>query len=360
MNKFFEKLLGENINLRVIVGSFFAMGIGLFLWYIHTLIIEPWSIFIRGLAETILIAGFVGIIYERFIKTRSKKEMENAILNALNADSGLLKGKKLNDEAINSIIKNCLEARLCNREMADIFYDGLISPYITIEKFRKTFDYRIEINTLDNDINVGDIKFNRDSYFKVVEKLTYKKRFFISKDREFVVGFCLNDSQLKYYMDKDCVYRTIFRVRENEKIIVKTTPLSESVFQIILKINDNELATTMEEYNDDKGIKINCKYTGEEIRADVEAEFEIEVVTLRNKEVNYYTAYLYDPSLSPAIEFRYNDEMKNVFAVPYFTTGKDRDIVPKNDTHTKSITVAAKNVWVFPTSGVVFIWEVCK
>jgi hypothetical protein len=357
MNRYSEKLIGENINLWAMVWSFIAIGGGLVLWYIHTLIVEPFSILVRGLAETIMIAGVVAIIYERFIKIRFKVEMESAILNSLNADAGLLKSRKLNNEAVNSIIKNCLEARLCNREMADIFYNGLISPYISIDKFRKTFDYRVEIITLDNDINISDIKFDKKSYFRVVEKLTYKKRITINKDGGFIIGLCLNDSQLKHYMGKECIYRTIFRVRENEKRIMETTPIPEIIFQLMVKINDKELEPIMTGYDSERGIKINFKGFDGPIHEEVETEFEIEVITLRSKALNYYTAYLYDPSFSPKIEFRYNDEMKNVFALSYFTTGKDRDVIPKPDPPTKSILVAAKDMWAFPTSGVVFIWE---
>ncbi|MDP2753626.1 MAG: hypothetical protein Q8P40_04465, partial [Nitrospirota bacterium] len=109
MNKF-EKLIRENNTLRVLLIAVVRLIIGMPIWYLHTLIkIEPFAILVKALAETILIAGFVGIIYEIIQKRRFEEEMKHAVSQAM-TDAGVI--KKFSDEAVDSIIKNCLEAKL--------------------------------------------------------------------------------------------------------------------------------------------------------------------------------------------------------------------------------------------------------
>ena len=167
--------------------------------------------------------------------------------------------------------------------MAGIFYDGLILPYMAIEKFRKAFEYEITLSELDRNIEAGEINFSKDSYFKAVEKLTYTKQLFLKKNTELVVGLCLSDLQLEYYKDRDCIYRTIFRIKESEKKILSTIPLPENIFQLEIKINGEQLTPVMTEYDEAKGIKMVCKYGGEDISAAEESEFDIKVVTLQTR-----------------------------------------------------------------------------
>ncbi|MCR4289303.1 MAG: hypothetical protein NUV86_03470 [Candidatus Scalindua sp.] len=187
---------------------------------------------------------------------------------------------------VDSIIRNCLEAKLCNKKMAGIIFDGLVFPYLDLEKFRRTFDYEIKFHKLNSDIKTSSVNFSKDSYFKVTEELT----------------------------------------------------------------------PNMTTYDNEKGIRIICKYTGAEISTKEKTEFKISVVSLHTKKQNYYTAYLYDPSHNPKIKLHYNDEMGDIFATIHFTTSEKKDIEPFSNDDAKHVLAEAKDLWVFPTSGVVFIW----
>lgn len=349
-----DKLVRENITLRVMLITVVTLTIGTPLWYVHKYIPGPGSSLFKALAETVLIAGFVGIIYDLFLRRRFKDEMAIIVSKSINADVDFLK-EKMGGE-VDSIIENCFEAKLCNKEMAGIIFNGLVFPYLDLEKFRRTFGYEIKFHKLNSDIITSSAAFSKDSYFKVTEELTYTKHLFIKKDTDFVVGLCLDDKQLECYKDEDCVYRTIFRINESERITLQTYPLPETIFKITICINDNELTQNMTTYDNERGIKINCKYTGTKISVEEKTEFKISVAMLHTKRQNYYTAYLYDPSYNPNIKLHYIDEMSNIFATTHFTTSEKKDIKPEPKNDAKYILVEAKDLWVFPTSGVVFIW----
>lgn len=89
------KLRKENINLWIFVIAIITIVPGLFFWWLHTRLIEPIDIVFRGLAETLLVAGFIGIFYERFIRDKFKEEMIDTILMTFEADAGFLKKKNL-------------------------------------------------------------------------------------------------------------------------------------------------------------------------------------------------------------------------------------------------------------------------
>jgi hypothetical protein len=349
-----ERRTKENVTLRGILIAVGVLVIGVLLWYAHRHIPEPVSVLLKTLAETLLIAGFVGILYDLFLRRSFKIEMAIMVSKAINANVDFLR-EKMGGE-VDSIIESCLEAKLCNNKMAKMFFKGLIFPYLDIEKYRRKFDYEIKFQKLDSDLEVNSVMLRKDLYFKVTEELTYTKHLLIKKDTDFVVGLCLDDKQLEYYKDDDCVYRTIFRINESERIALHTYPLPETIFKITICINDNELMQNMTTYDNERGIKINCKYTGMEISVEEKAEFKISIAMLHTKSKNYYTAYLYDPSHNPNIKLHYIDEMSNIFATTHFTTSERKDIKPEPNNDAKHIRVEAKNVWVFPTSGVVFIW----
>jgi hypothetical protein len=85
----------------------------------------------------------------------------------------------------------------------------------------------------------------------------------------------------------------------------------------------------------------------------------IRVRTIRDKNTNFYTAYIFDPTYAPSIELHYSGTpIRDVCPVIYFTSeskGRNSEIDHGQD----YIRIKTHNEWVFPTSGVVFVWKVC-
>ncbi|MGR3304455.1 MAG: hypothetical protein ACUZ8I_18420 [Candidatus Scalindua sp.] len=104
-----------------------------------------------------------------------------------------------------------------------------------------------------------------------------------------------------------------------------------------------------------KGFKIIYKYEGKEIKADKETEVKIKVKTYHDKEINYYTAYIFDPAYEPEIELKYNEDMKTPFDITYFLC-KNRACRTHQHNDRRIHIILKIPEWVFPTSGVVFMW----
>lgn len=195
-----EKDTKEIVFWRSLVGGGSLFGGGILLLIFAVPLLTPESIQVivaRGIAEALLIAGVFHFFYEIVIRRKFKNEIAITVSEAVNADVDFLKEKLKGN--VDSIIKNCLQAKLCNAELAGIFFDGLIDPYISIDKFRRKFIYDITLNSLDHDIKSDGIVLKRTAYFKVVEELTYKKQLSVKKGAKFMIGLCLNDPQLEFY-----------------------------------------------------------------------------------------------------------------------------------------------------------------
>ncbi len=217
-----EELTRENVTLRNILIAVGTLAVGaLFIQYVYNCIPEPWESLSMALAETLCIVGLVSMFYDLFLRRRFKVEMKHAVLQALNADVGLLKDKKLKDDVVDSFMKNCLEAKLCSHEMAERFFDGLISPAISLENHRKTFDYTISLVKLNEDTCIGNATFGKASYFRMTEDLTFKKPLNLTNGMELAVAVCFYEHQIAYYRDKECIYRTILNVKETERNKIK-------------------------------------------------------------------------------------------------------------------------------------------
>jgi hypothetical protein len=315
--------------------------------------------FLKDFAGHFLIISAVLMIFELFMRRQFKDEMAVTVAEAINADVTFLKEKM--EGKVDSIIKNCLEAKLRNKAMAINFFDGLISPAISLENHRKTFDYKISLEKLNEDVCVDNATFGKDSYFRMTEDLTFTKRLILKKEMELVVGVCFADEQLKHYKGKECIYRSVLKFKDSEKEVIKTivdnNHFPETILKITINIGSVELTLQdISTYDVMKGIRFAYKYEGTEIKADKETKVEIKVTTFHEKEANYYTAYLFEPTFKPTIQLKYNDEMKEPFCISYFMCNEGEQKEPE-EPRDNFISVSTKiKEWVFPTSGVVFMW----
>lgn len=360
------KLVKKHINLLVRFGFLSFLTVGFISWAYHTKAGEReiLGMLLRDLAITFWIIGFVGLFYEILMRRRFEQEMADTLWKSIDADVSLLK-KKIKDEAITSIIKNSLEAKLCNKEMANIFYEGLILPYIGQENFRDKFEYKIWLQDMEDveEREFESIKFNKDYYLTMSEHLEYTKRLNLKKGQQLKVAVCFEDQQLQSYLgDKCCIYRIIIRIRDDTRfqltrILEQRPEILNQIFSLEIELNNAKIEQErILAYREDKGVEIVCKYKGD---TKEEAEIKVRAKTVRDKKVNFYTAYIFDPTFNPQIMFNYNTEnIIDVLTAEYYTSKNKCEI--ERDDRAKFISAKVLGGWVFPTSGVVFIWKVCK
>jgi hypothetical protein len=154
------------------------------------------------------------------------------------------------------------------------------------------------------------------------------------------------------------------RIKDNhrEKIFKKIIGDKNSINDIFsiekLKVaNQNAKQIKIFKYEEDKGIKIAFENPTKGVSGEV--LISIRVRTIRDKNTNFYTAYIFDPTYAPSIVLRYSGTpIRDVCPVIYFTSeskGRNSEIDRGQD----YIHIKTPNEWVFPTSGVVFVWKVC-
>ena len=372
MNEMLEeksKNVKEIIHWRILFGSILLVIIGASIFIIYSYLTFPeigWGELVEKiivkLVEVLMIAGFIGMAHELLVRRRIEGEMTMAVGKAINADIKFLK-EKFRGKAVDSIIKNCFEAKLCNADRAVALYEGLGLPSFNEEIFRSEFDYKINLAQLDSDLEIDHIVFSTANYFRMREDLIYKKRLRIKENQALIVGLCFDERHLEHYRGKECIYRTILRLADNDKenLLERIKINPNEILKIFsietVKINGEDLdPPTLRSYDDDKGIEMiyysNKKKEGVTI--------EISINSIRNKNINYYSAYLYDPTFNPKIRLEYCDEIGEVFPIAFFTSkskGANKKTRPDPPNPLAKYCSIEINEWVFPTSGVVFVWK---
>jgi alanine racemase len=87
-------------------------------------------------------------------------------------------------------------------------------------------------------------------------------------------------------------------------------------------------------------------------------KIEIEILTKKAKRNRTFPVYLLYPTRGLEINFRYeNANLKNVRAESFFAGRHPRAAISASRGKSINIKISHEE-WVFPTSGVIFIWDV--
>jgi alanine racemase len=104
----------------------------------------------------------------------------------------------------------------------------------------------------------------------------------------------------------------------------------------------------------DDCLEIRCHHPQLKELVGKEVEFSISTQTFYPKDSHQLSVYLIEMTQGVEISFIFGDILKNVEAVPIFS---GRSKFPQIKENKGSITISSQpNKWVFPTSGVVFVY----
>ncbi len=250
---------------------------------------------------------------------------------------------------IDNVIRRCFQARAEDTEMGDaIFY----------EMFETLFgkeDRRLELRTnFRYDITVADFtakEIREDpeaaDYFKVTTHIEYTKTL---RNNPFIIGCALNNQQLSdLFEDPRCEYRWLLFSRD--------ALFKESDFQVDRVCVDGETVPIIRTAYTTRGYEVWCG--GELLRRKINrpVRLKIDIQTKKYKSSNNFSVYLVYPTRGLDISFNFaGTKLRNVREVSFFA-GKHpypRVITEKG----RSIRLMIdENDWVFPNSGVTFIWD---
>ncbi|MEI6610806.1 MAG: alanine racemase, partial [Deltaproteobacteria bacterium] len=250
---------------------------------------------------------------------------------------------------IDNIIRHCLHTRTRNEELGDAIYYEMFETLFGKEdrqlELRSCFRYDIKIAQLP----VTDkSKPRADDYFQLNTHVEYKK---IIRSSIFMIGCASDNAQLAALIeDPHCEYRWI--LGHDNGLVAKRDFKVES-----MRI-DGEDIPVIETKKTSRGYEVWCGSEALKEKINCEVKIEIEIVTKKAKSNKAFPVYLLYPTRGLAINFNYeNANLKNVreesfFAgrhrLPAISVAKGKDIDIK----------ISDQEWIFPTSGVIFIWDV--
>lgn len=250
---------------------------------------------------------------------------------------------------IDNMIRHCFQARTRNEELGDAIYYEMFENLFGKEdrqlELRSGFRYDIQIARFSAS---AEDKPGQDAYFQVNAHIEYRKTI---KNSVFMIGCALNNRQLSALMeDPQCEYRWL--LGGGDELVMERDFRVERV-----RIDDDDIPITAAKITD-RGYEVWCGDDRLKEKINSEVKIAIEIVTKKAKSNNIFPVYLVYPTRGVDITFNYEKAaLKNVRSESFFAGRHPSPSIISNRGESIKINVSDKE-WIFPTSGVIFIWDV--
>ncbi|MCG3145035.1 MAG: hypothetical protein HONDAALG_02576 [Gammaproteobacteria bacterium] len=330
----------------------------------------------QQLANQLISAGFLGLIFQIFFRRKLAREFEEQIQDLFY--SGPL-AKNLKEDARKNLVSGVLTAHL-GEEEGEAIFDGIVEGYIVgTSPFRRNFRYDVVISDLKNDIQIKSkngqetfVTLDKAAYYGVDVHLRYERQ--LGNNLTTIGCVLLDDSQeLKYWFDKDdCLFRDVVSLNEQDRQIIidtltkrsgeiKVDDVLCSIFKLQIKINGTVVESDkISVIRDGKSIEYRLKGIQQIAKKNTAklAEYEIKVISLMSRESRNYPIRLIEPCKNPVVTFSYlAGDISNVKVFEFFSDSTDID----HREDIKRVTIQPRqmmrNKWIFPVSGVTFSWD---
>ncbi|HQK99246.1 MAG TPA: alanine racemase [Smithellaceae bacterium] len=249
---------------------------------------------------------------------------------------------------IDQIIRHCLGARARSEELGDAIYYEMLETLFGKEnrqlELRSCFRYDIAISHLSE---TGEPRRRSDAYYQLKTHVEYKKTI---RSDTFMIGCASDRAQLEALIeDEHCEYRWI---------LGGDALLPERDFTVEAMRIDGEDVPVIEARKTARGYEVWFGSDQFKSRINREVKIEIEILTKKARGNRTFPVYLLYPTRGLDINFHYEDAgLKNVRAESFFSGRHPRADIAACRGKSISIKIPPAE-WVFPTSGVIFIWDV--
>jgi alanine racemase len=250
---------------------------------------------------------------------------------------------------IDHIIRHCLQTRTRNEELGNAIYYEMFETLFGNEdrqlELRSCFRYNITISPLPE---VSGHRRRADAYYQLKTHVEYKKTI---RSDTFMIGCASDSAQLSSLMeDENCEYRWI--LGGGDDLVL------ERDFTVEKMRIDGEDIPVIETKKTNRGYEV--WFGSEQLKSKIntEVKIEIEILTKKAKGNRTFPVYLLYPTRGLEINFLYeNAGLKNVRAERFFSGRHPQAFM--DTVKGKSVTIRVSHEeWVFPTSGVIFFWDV--
>jgi hypothetical protein len=210
---------------------------------------------------------------------------------------------------------------------------------------RSCFRYNIRIEQLPG---VNKKTPHSDAYFRVSTRIEYKK---IIRNNIFMIGCASDNLQLNaLFEDPHCEYRCL--LGRDKNLVIERDFSVESVCV------DNENIPIIKTKKTKRGYEVWCGSDELKEKINSEVTIEIEIATKQAKSNNIFPVYLVYPTRGLGINFNYKKaKLKNVREESFFAGRHSQPSILVDKGKFINIKISDKE-WIFPTSGVIFIWDV--
>lgn len=242
--------------------------------------------------------------------------------------------KDFSDDKLGNIIETAIEQRLQSKEIASLVHEDILKRLFAEKdkdiQYRHNFKHTIKFEDSDE----------FPQYFLTSTNLSFSKK--LQNDYFSVACAKTEDDLEKYFLRNDVEYRWL---------LDNSIDLKEMFFAVTsVKVNDIEL------YNEikiaDDCIEIKCYHPDLKSLVGKEVDFSISTKTYYPKSSHQLSVYIIE--MTQGVDISFESDLKNVEAVPIFS-GKSK--FPKIIKSKNKISISTdKDEWVFPTSGVVFVY----
>lgn len=249
---------------------------------------------------------------------------------------------------IDNILRHCLQTRARSEELGDAIYYEMFETLFGKEdrqlELRTNFRYDIHIEEFTEAEMASDRPSGDD--FKVTTRIEYTKAL---SHPVFMIGCAMNNEQLaSLFDDKRCEYRWLLGQRDEA--------ITEKDFRVSRVCIDDDPVPIIRTEITDRGYEVWCG--GEDLKKKVnrQVRIAIEIVTKKSKRNNLFSVYLVYPTRGLDIRFNYEGaRVRNVREISFFAGRNPSPVITR--VKDRSITLRiSDDEWIFPTSGVTFIW----
>jgi alanine racemase len=242
-----------------------------------------------------------------------------------------------NNSKLNTIIEAAVRQRLQSREIASFVFDDLLKNIFSDQDnnifFRRNFVHNITFRLPDSD-DMAD-------YFITDTTLSYQKKL---TSTSFRIACADNEESLaQYFKANDVEYRWLLDTR---------LKLSPDTFKLVsAKINDIELYSSIKLVNN--CLEITCYNEKLNSLIGTEVEYTINTKTWYPQDYHQLTVYISGITQGFALNFKYPQCLKIENIIPILA-GKNK--FPDVRQRHCSAEISSPH-WLFPSSGIVFVYN---
>lgn len=303
------------------------------------------------------------IYYEYKVRVYSANEISEKITETIMSNKLII--NSFEKETRERFIKATLQSIL-QEEKGNVVYemiDGYLQSKINL---RKEYNYKIVLEEInDKASKTWNAFVDKNEYFLIREYLTYvKKTPDDNKDLPDCIyaGFFMENSVFnKYFKYKEYFFRENLEIKPEDFMKIRESrENTDNFIKIAMKLEahlNKQFLEIKSIVAEDSGIIIAFKIPSD-IKLDEENRYEIGFTMPQLKIKNCFSALIHEPSNKPEIMFMYPKDVITPNAVPFFDEKNMENIA--SSSNIEGVIDIRLNNWVYPRSGVVFIWNEIK